>query len=216
MSRVVVFGVGTALLLGSGILLRVTNSASKETVFEIKNASPQLAPLCPWRDPQTDLNEFFPGASRWELETRILSGMRAELARQLGRMPTAEENALRVYRIFAGEAEQGEVTTRRVKGNFGAIEMVLAADTNGQIAGLRLQRLREPDPAATALREGNWRQWFAGKRADSSWDSEDALRQLPVEARASGQAIIEGARRAMILLAASEQAQRLSVNNHHQ
>ena len=214
MSRVIVFGMGAALLL-AGIVLRLANSPSKEIVFETKNP-PQLSALCPWREPQSDLKSLFPAASRWEPETRILSGRRAELAHRLGRMPTADESALRVYRIFGGDTALGEVTTRRVKGSFGAIEMVLAADTKGQITGLLLQRLREPEPAATALREGNWRQWFAGKRADSSWDSGDALNQLPVDARASGQAVVEGARSAMILLAASEQAQRPSVNNHHQ
>ena len=213
MSRVLVFAIGAALLL-AGIVLRLANSQSKEIVFETRNPPP-LSPLCPWREPQSDLKSLFPAASRWEPETRILSGMRTDLAQRLGRTPTAEENSLRVYRIFEGDQALGEITTRRVKGSFGAIEVVLAVDTNGQITGLRLQRLREPEPAATALREGNWRLWFAGKGADSSWDSQDALKQLPEEARASGQAIIEGARSAMILLAASEQAH-LSADNHHQ
>jgi len=216
MSRAVIFCLGTALVLGAGIVLRRAGSSSKEVIFEGKNTPPQLAPLCPWREPQNDLKALFPAASRWELETRILSGMRSELTQRLGRLPTADENALRVYRIFARNEALGEVTTRRVKGSFGAIELVLAADTNGQITGLLLQRLREPEPVATALQAGNWRLWFAGKRADSSWECGDALNQLPVEARTSGQAIVEGAHSTMILLAASEQAQRLSANTHHQ
>ena len=100
MSRLVIFGAGAAVLLAV-VGWRITEvSNTSERPFEGKNKLPQAAPLCPWREPDADLKLLFPIATRYELETRILSGLRVELAERLGRVPTGDENALHVYRIY--------------------------------------------------------------------------------------------------------------------
>ena len=208
MSRTFVFGCGALALLLATAAWRINESSrSPEIPFETANRPPSLAPLCPWREPDTDLKLFFPDATRYELETRILSGHRSELAERLGRIPTGDENALHVYPVYREQMPLGVVLTSRVKGEFGAIELVLAVGTNQQICGLRLQRLREPVASAAALQDSRWLRSFVGKRADSSWQREREISDMPADARVSAEAIVDGVRSLLILLATANQEQ---------
>jgi hypothetical protein len=150
--------------------------------------------MCPWRDPDADLKQLFPEASRYEVETRILSGFRPELAQRLGRAPSADENALQVHRVFREADFVGNVMTRRVKGMYGAMELVIAADAQCRIARVLLQRIREPQAIADALQSVSWRERFKGKHAGSHWDSQELLAGLPAEA------VVEGVRSGVVLL----------------
>jgi hypothetical protein len=203
MSRVIFFGAGALVLAAAIVGWRITESFSLEILPESNARPPQAAPMCPWRDPQSDLKQFFPSATRYEVDTRILSGLRVELAQRLGRTPTGEENALHVYRIYQDKLELGTVLTRRVKGDYGAIELVLAVEPAGQVRGLRLQRLREPDSIAAALKNPEWLHSFEGRNADSSWKIGGDIAEVPSEARQSANAIVEGTRSLLILLAAA-------------
>ena len=127
------------------------SSSSPEPLFDPQVRPPESGPLCPWREPASDLIQFFPNASHYEVETRILSGLRVELTERLGRAPTGDDNALHVWRIHQGKTTVGSVVIRRVKGEYGAIELVLAVDLEGRVIALRLQRLREPEAIARAL-----------------------------------------------------------------
>jgi hypothetical protein len=201
MSRAILFGVGGLALLAAMVGWRITESSSPETLVESKVRPPQAAPLCPWREPESDLKQFFPGATRYKVETRILSGLRVELAERLGRTPTGEENALHVYRIYQDQLVLGTVLVRRVKGDYGAIELVLAVDPEERVRGLRLQRLREPDSIAAALQNPDWLRSFEGRNAGSSWKIGGDISEVPAAARASAEAIAEGTRSLLILLA---------------
>ena len=120
MSRPFIFGAGLLALLFAAVVWRIGDLSSSEPPFEPKTKLPQAAPLCPWREPASDLQRFFPNATRYEPETRILSGQRLELAERLGRMPTGDENALHLYRSYEEQSPLGTVLTRRVKGAYGA------------------------------------------------------------------------------------------------
>jgi hypothetical protein len=217
MSRAFFFGAGALVLASAVVGWRITESSSTEILFESKAKPPQTAPMCPWREPQSDLKRFFPGATRYEVETRILSGLRVELAQRLGRTPTGEENALHVYRIYQDKLALGAVLTRRVKGDYGAIELVLAVDPAGQVRGLLLQRLREPDSIAAVLKNPEWLHSFEGRNADSSWKIGGDITEVPSEARLSANAIVEGTRSLLILLAAASltNAPGPAVPSHH-
>ena len=207
MSKPIMFGVSALVLVLTAIVWRsYESSSSSDLVFNPKLKPPQAGPLCPWREPETDLKLLFPNATRHEVETRILSGLRVELAERLGRAPTGDENALHVYRIYQDKTPLGNVVTRRVKGMYGAIELVLAVDANQRVSGLRLQRLREPESAASALQNPAWLRAFEGKHAGSSWKLGGDIPEVSAEARASAETIVEGARSLLILLAASEQS----------
>jgi hypothetical protein len=217
MARMVLLwlGAGAAVLAVAG--WRLAQSSPPETLTETKARPPEAAPLCPWREPQTDLPQLFPTATRYELETRILSGQRLELAQRLRRMPTGDENALHICSVYRGQTPLGTIVTRRVKGAYGAIELVLAADTSHRLCGLLLQRLREPEPIARALQDPEWLRSFHGKGPDAPWQLGNDIPDVLHEARPSAQAVVEGARSTLILLAAADQAPPIpGADAHHQ
>jgi hypothetical protein len=206
MSRPRLIG-ASSVLLALGIVAAFWHkSTPTEPIFDPKVKTPEGGPLCPWREPASDLKLFFLNATRYEVETRILSGLRVELASCLGRGPTGDENALHIWHVYQENALVGSVLTRRVKGEHGAIELVLAVDSQERVRGIRLQRLREPEPIARALQNSDWLRSFEGKRADNMWKLGEDVPDVPSGARASASAVVEGARSLLILLSASSQA----------
>jgi hypothetical protein len=205
MARTVLFGVGALAAVLAVVGWRLAQASTQETLVETRVRPPEAAPFCPWREPQADLQRLFPTATRHEPETRILSGHRLELTRRLGRAPTGDENALHLYRIYRDNAPLGTIVTQRVKGAYGAIELVLAADTNHRVCGLLLQRLREPEPIARALQSPDWLQSFNGKDTEADWQLGSDIPNVPPEAGSSAQAVVAGARAAVILLATADQ-----------
>src|ERR1043166_2207819 len=101
-------------------------SRSSVMLFEPQIQTIQSEPLGPRRDPAQDLRLFFPEATRYEVETVILSGRRTELTQRLGRQPTGDENALHVNRVYVGNGAVGAVLTRRVQGAYGGVELGFA------------------------------------------------------------------------------------------
>lgn len=199
-----------ALFLRSGVFKQ------QDVVFEPANKPPPLAPMCPWRDPEADLPKLFPGASGYALQTHILSGLRLELGKRLGRAPAADENALQVYHISGPGGMQGEVVTRRVKGSYGVIELVIAADEHHGLKSVLIQRLREPQAISQALLGTDWARWLGGKTAESSWNCEQLITGLAPEARPSAEAIVAGARSSINLLATSSQTLNAELAHSHQ
>jgi hypothetical protein len=160
------------------------------------------------------LKLLFPPATGFQVQTLILSGLRTELFKQLGRPATGDENALHLYRVYAGPTPQGVVLTRRVKGAYGAIELVLAVNTNGRVQGLRIQRQREPENIALAINDPAWLESFVGKTSGSSWQLGGDVPDVSEEARTSAEAVIQGTRSLLILLAAATKAD-VSSTKHH-
>jgi hypothetical protein len=185
-----------------------------ETPSVLNTPRIEPAPPCPWREPEQDLRAFFPQADHYQTEERILSGQRLELADRLGRPPTAEENALSVHRVFHQQQSLGTVLTRRVKGEYGAIEVVLAISTNGRVCGLRLQRLREPEAIATELHRPEWLGAFQGKRVSSSWQIGLDVPAVSTPARASAEAVVDGVRSLLVLLDTANQSNVLVLPHH--
>jgi hypothetical protein len=193
--------IGIALLLMVGsVLFNLWPREADVPRLNLGVATIDTAPPCPWREPESDLAAFFPGATGYQTENRILSAKRLELARRLGRMPTAEENSLRAYCVYRGEQPVGHILMRRAKGQFGAIEIVLAVAQDGEIAGIRLQRQREPEVIRAALQSPAWLNAFSHQTARSDWRLGQAIPDVPNEARASAQAVVENVRSLLILL----------------
>jgi hypothetical protein len=187
------------------------------TLFEPQVQSIQSAPLCPWREPAQDLKCLFPNATRYEAETHILSGMRSQLASLLGRPATGDENALHIYRIYAQQNPLGAILTQRVKGAYGAIEIVLGVNPEGKVIGLHLQRNREPESIAASLQSPEWLGSFVGKQAADPWRLGDDIPAVSDEARISANAIVQGTRSTLILLqtANDSKAGNLIAKPHH-
>ena len=107
--------------------------------------------------------------------------------------------------MYRAGAPLGAILSRRVKGAYGAIELALATDTNHPVRGLRLQRLREPEPVARALQNPDWLQAVKGKGADADWQLGGDIPDVPPEARLSAQVVVDGTRTVLILLATADQ-----------
>ena len=168
--------------------------------------------LCPWRNPDSDRVRFFPDSDSHREENLLLSGYRQEMTRRLGRSPTAEENAMQIHRILQKGKPVGAVIARRVRGESGVIELVLAVGSDGRVLDAKLQRLREPETSAAILRSEEWLGAFRGKSAASEWKPGKDLPAVPAAARVSAEAIAEGARVAVILYSLGN---RLPLPDHH-
>ena len=166
-------------------------------------------PMCPWRHPREDCARWFPEANHAEAEIQILSALRAEMAERLGRPPSAEDNARHVHRVLAGPRCLGEVVVQRVRGDSGALEVVVGLDPDGSVLGVRLQRSREPAPVLSAV-EGQWLGSFRGRKVGEALRIGVDLPLVPPEARPTAEAIQSAIRKVLILrdLASSPRALR--------
>jgi len=216
MRRLALLGAFALSAFGSYAVWRGSDRSSIETISDSRAVPPEAAPLCPWREPEADMRTFFPGATEHRSELRILSGLRGELAERLHREPSGDDNALRLNRICRGEDRLGSILTRRVKGEYGAIELVVAIDNAGAVQGLRLQRLREPESTTTALQDTQWLGSFAGKQASAPWQMGVDIPEVSASARPSAGEIIDGVRTLLVLAEAAEHApQPGSAKAHH-
>lgn len=213
-------GAGLALCAISALMLQPLFSAPDVPVLDIgkdfpaRNAHDEEVGLCPWRQPDADRKLFFAEATSAREETLILSRQRSLIARQLGRQPTGQENAIQIHRCVwrdaRGEHLAGTILTRCVSGESGLIELVLAVDKHGSICGARLQRLREPNAVARELQSARFLNAFKGKTFASHWKADRNLTAVVPSAQVSAAALVEGARSAMILLQAGEQLNKRS------
>ena len=199
------------LFAGASVLIllmawTLSKWSPSELQVESKVSPPEPMPLCPWREPEADMQALFPAATRYEAETRILSGLRLELQARLGRIPSGDENALHLFRIYRDQILLGTVVTRRVKGDFGAIELVLALGTDQQVRGWRVQRSREPATIIEALSDPAWQRSFEGKGADSLWQLGHDIPMVTSAALGSAAAVVDGTRSALILVEAANHA----------
>jgi hypothetical protein len=173
------------------------------------------ASLCPWRQPEADMSTFFPHATSHRTESIALSHHLAELRKRLGRWPGPAENPLQIHRIYAGRQLLGSVLARRVKGEYGAIEIVLAVNTQGRVRDLKMQRLREPTPIAGVLRSPQWLHAFEGKTVESDWRLGHSIPDVPAAARPSAEAVVSGVRSLLILLDAAGRTGTGATVHHH-
>ena len=188
------------LLLPIKLLLNLRPNPWLDVPVADTSPARELTPPCPWRDPENDLKTFFPGATRYAPEERILSERRLELKRRLGRQPTGEDLLLRLNRVYRDEAPLGSVLTRRVKGQSGAIEIVLLVTEDGPVQGLRLQGLREPAPISAAVQNPEWLGSFKGLSASSDLRLGQEIPDVAPQARPSAEAVVEAVRTLLILM----------------
>lgn len=200
---------------GAGLWWSYRPDPSLETVFEPEITPIEAAAFCPWRQPEADSARFFPGATRSTLEPAILSGHLTELTEALGRPLTPEENPLRRHRVWKQGELLGVVLTHRLRGEHGAIEVVLALDNAGRVQGLHLQRLREPELIAAALTDPAWLAAFCGRTVTNEWRSGSDLPDVVPDARKSAAAIVEGVRCLLVLNAVADKSITVDVHAHH-
>lgn len=123
--------------------------------------------MCPWREPELDMKAFFKGAESYRTDVLVLSHHRLEILKRLGPGSRLESNALYAHRVLHAGAVIGTVIVRRISGPHGAIEIVAAIDPAGKIAGVRIQRHREPQAVGSAITSPVWLSSFRGVGPES-------------------------------------------------
>jgi hypothetical protein len=156
--------------------------------------------LCPWRNPAADRQKFFPGATGSRDIDHILSRSLPELVKRLGRHAGIKDTLLATHEVYQGSMHVGTIIARRVRGQYGLIELILATDTHGQVQGAEIQRQREPDSEAVYLKSDKFLGAFHGKTVNSVWQCGVDMPTPPADARASAEALVADAKEALILL----------------
>ena len=171
------------------------------------------APICPWREPQRDLIVLFPGATGYTTDSRILSALMTRIQKRIGRPMTVDENPLRIYRVKEGPQTSGAILVKRVKGEYGGLELVIGITPQRRVSGVRIQSQREPDSVARTI--SDWLPAFTGKTADSALQPGQDLPDVAPEARATANAIAEGTRSALIVFSLAEDSPKSQSHEEH-
>ena len=180
-----------------GILARTwlqKSAAPLNLEYSTKNAfASKGVAMIPWRDPESDIKHVFPGATIPDTGNPTiipLSRHRLTLIKKLGQL---DSNALYAHKIQG----KGVVLLRRTKGESGAIEVVLFITTDNTVAGVIIQRHREPAIIAKQLLDPAFLNAFKGLAPTSTFPTfkntseqavSDAIRAMLVEYDAGSRA----------------------------
>ena len=186
-------------ILGAAVLRTQSPTAAIETIGFSRPLETAPA-MCPWRTPQVDMKEFFPGATRSETRTLVLSGLRVALKKRLGPNSPQEANILYAYTVYQNKMRRGTVLVQRAAGEYGALELVLGVGPDGRVAGARVQRCREPQSIASAIESPRWLNAFRGKNAHSLWTVGADLPAVSPLARPAAVVVAKTARALLIEL----------------
>ena len=147
-------------------------------------ASTSLAALCVWRKPDQDIKQFFPGADTYTTDLKDPGKKKSVVERRIGRKLDADEQEFKFYRITDGGKKVGTIMTHLGKGEYGAIEIVVAVDNNGKVKGVGIQRDREKKRAE--LRSDKFLSQFIGKTASDPVEIGKDIKPVPGAEKASG------------------------------
>lgn len=154
--------------------------------------------MCPWRNAVVDAQSWFPGATHSDAEVVILSALRGEFAKRMGRTATADENALYIHRVWKGGERLGDVCVRRVKGSGGAVELAIGFDARGRLVGVRVQRSRETQEIEGDLNAG-WLAQFRDRDAQDPLRVGQEITGVPERAELTATAVADGVRGILVL-----------------
>jgi len=146
-------------------------------VLVLAIATNAFASLCVWRKPDQDIKQFFPGADTYKTEIKSPGSKRAAIEKRLGRKLDADESEFKFYRIIDGGKTIGTIMTHLGKGEYGAIETVVAVDSSGKIKGVGIQRDREKKRAE--LRGDKFLGQFDGKTASDPLQVGKDIKPIP-------------------------------------
>jgi hypothetical protein len=127
---------------------------------------PAQASLCVWRKPDQDIKEFFPGAESYKTELKSVGDKGKAIEKLIGAKLDPDEHEFKFFRIIKDKKTIGTVMTHLGKGQYGAIEVVVAFKNDGKIIGVEIQRDREKK--RKELRSEDFLGQFKGKTAKSA------------------------------------------------
>ena len=216
---IVLGAICAAAILAAVIVTRSANSLPQAETFHLHDVPVQAVDspgLLPWRNPKSDMQAFFPGATDYRLQPVAFSGIVLPINRRLGPKDPLEVYGVYLYTILRHGAVCGTVSIQQADGEYGVIEVVVGLDNHSRIVGVHLQRYREPDSIAKALASPKWLASFRGKDANSKFEIGDDIPSVPENAMPSAQAVVGTVRSLVIELSVARQNGILSnaVQNH--
>ena len=174
------------LLFGSSFLLILAGSAH--------------ASLCVWRQPDSDISDIFGSGSYKTVFADITDAQKLKIEKRLGFSLDADETQFKYFPVYKGTKRVGTVMTHAGKGQFGAIEVVVAVvegDSGPFIKAVRIQRDREK--AKAALRSKEFLGQFKGKGLNDAFKLGDDLKTAAPGADKASQAVATAARKLLIV-----------------
>lgn len=179
---------------------RPSSRLSSSLVVLALAAGTAAAALCVWRSPDTDIAELFRADGYKTVFVDIPDARRARIEQRLGFELDPDETQFKFFPVFRAGRQVGTVMTHAGKGQFGAIEVVVAVvdtDSGPRITAVRIQRDREK--AKAALRSGEFLGQFAGKGPGDAFAVGKDIRTAAAGAEKASQAVASAARKLVIV-----------------
>lgn len=176
-------------LFGSSLLLVLAGTAA--------------ASLCVWRQPDADISGIFGSGSYKTVFADITDSLSQRIGKRLGFPLDADETQFKYFPVYKGTKRVGTVMTHAGKGQFGAIEVVVAVvagDSGPVIKEVRIQRDREK--AKAALRGKEFLGQFKGMAASDEFrvtGDGPGIRTAVKGAEKASQAVATAARKLLIV-----------------
>jgi hypothetical protein len=127
------------------------------------------AALCVWRNPDTDIKDFFGGGTYRTVLAQVGS-KKGAIEQAIGTKLDADETELKFWPVIQNGKRVGTVASHLGKGDYGAVEVIVAivdpANAPAKIKAVRIQRDRER--YREALRSSTFLSQFNGKTAQST------------------------------------------------
>ncbi|MCX6842966.1 MAG: hypothetical protein NTX53_11865, partial [candidate division WOR-3 bacterium] len=163
-------------------------------------AGSALGSLCVWRQPDADISGIFGSGSYKTVFADITDSMKLRIEKRLGTTLDADETQFKYFPVFKGTKRVGTVMTHAGKGQFGAIEVVVAVvegDSGPIIKAVRIQRDREK--AKAALRGKEFLGQFKGKGLTDAFKVGEDIETAAKGAEKASQAVATAARKLLIV-----------------
>ncbi len=160
-----------------------------------------IGSLCVWRFPDRDIKEIFDGDAYRTVFLRVSRESQTAIERRLGQKLDADETEFKFYPVSRKGRQLGIVSTHLSKGQYGAIEVVVAllVDSTGKtpsIKSVRIQRDREK--ARAALRSAKFLDQFVKKTSRDSLKVGFDLIAAAQGAQKSSQAVASAVRKLLV------------------
>lgn len=163
-------------------------------------AGTAAASLCVWRQPDSDISGIFGAGSYKTVFVDISDSMSQKIEKRLGFPLDADETQFKYFPVYEGKERVGTVMTHAGKGQFGAIEVVVAVvahDSQPVIKEVRIQRDREK--AKAALRGKEFLGQFKGKGLTDAFKVGDDMKTAVQGAEKASQAVATAARKLLVV-----------------
>jgi len=172
-------------LFGSSLILVLAGTAA--------------ASLCVWRQPDSDISGIFGPGSYKTVFVDISDSMKQKIEKRLGFPLDADETQFKFFPVYRGKKQVGTVMTHAGKGQFGAIEVVVAVvptDSGVAVKEVRIQRDREK--AKAALRSVRFLGQFKGMRATDDFELGERVKTAAPGAEKPSKSVANAVRKLLI------------------